>query len=322
MTVPSLPSLDDIRLARARLAPFVTRTPLVEVDIGAPGQRLFLKLETLQPVGAFKIRPALNAVLSHDPATLKSGVATVSSGNMAYALAWAAKSVGISMAAYMFANAPRTKIEGVQRLGGEVRIVSDQLWWRYIMQEEALPGAETMIHPVTARGVLEGNGTIGLEIIEDLPEVDHVLAPYGGGALLTGIAAAVKATRPGARMLAVESENATPVAAALAAGGPVNVAAGPSFIKSIGGPTVIPAFWPVARSVLDGSITVRLQDVVASMGLLFRHAKVVAEGAGAAALAAALAHPELRGNIVCIVSGGNIDASDYCQALSGQIPSP
>lgn len=313
-------TLLEINAARRCIAPFVQRTPLVELDLGRPDRRIFLKLETLQPIGAFKARPALSMIKSRDPAVLQHGVATVSSGNMAYGMAWAARLAGIPMAAYMYPGAPQAKINGVRRLGGEVRFVDDATWWSYIIGADRPDGAELFINPVTDRAGLAGNGTIGLEVVEDLPQVDVVLTPYGGGSLTTGVASALRALRPQATILAVEAEHAAPVAAALAAGQPVDVEAHPSFIKSIGGPTVVPGLWPLARASIDGAVVVSLAQVVDAVRLLFEHAKIVAEGAGAASLAAAMHDSRATGNVVCVVSGGNIDAGAFTQILAGKVP--
>ena len=320
-TAPRRPTLDEVRAGRERLAPHLARTPLVPLDLGLPDRQIFLKLETLSPIGAFKIRPALNAVLTRDAATLRNGVATVSSGNMAYGMAWAARHAGIPMAAYMYADAPKAKIEGVQKLGGQVRFISHEAWWQYITDAERPDLTELLINPVTDQAVLTGNGTIGLEIVEDLPEVDCVLTPYGGGSLTSGVASAVKALRPATKVFAVEGEHAAPVTAALAAGRIVDVETTPAFIKSIGGPSLLPQMWPLVRELIDGSAVVTLAQVVEAMRLLFARAKIVAEGAGAAALAAAMTSPHATGNVVCIVSGGNVDAEDYMQVLRGKIPS-
>lgn len=317
---PYRPTVAEIEAARARIAPYAPRTPLVRLDLGLPDRRIFLKLETLSPIGAFKLRPALNALLSRDGAALESGVATVSSGNMAYGMAWAANQLGVPMAAYMYAGAPQTKIDGVRRLGGEVRFISMGAWWRYIIDADRPAGSELLINPVTDQAVLSGNGTIGMEILEDLPEVDVVLTPYGGGSMTTGVASAVKALRPEAKVYAVEDENAAPVTAALAAGRIVEIETRPSFIKSIGGPSLVPQLWPVARELIDGAVSVSLEQVTGAMRTLFSKAKVVAEGAGAASLAAALTSEHAKGNVVCVISGGNIDAEAYSAVLAGNIP--
>ncbi|MCA0274544.1 MAG: pyridoxal-phosphate dependent enzyme [Proteobacteria bacterium] len=321
MTAPYRPSLDEIAAARARIAPYVPRTPLVRLDLGLPDRQIFLKLETLSPIGAFKLRPALNALLSRDADALANGVATTSSGNMAYGMAWAANRLGVPMAAYMYAGAPQTKIDGVRRLGGEVRFISLETWWQYIIGADRPDFPELLINPVTDQAVLSGNGSIGMEIVEDLPEVDVVHTPYGGGSMTSGVASAVKALRPEAKIFAVEDENAAPVTAALAAGRIVDIETRPSFIKSIGGPSLVPQLWPVARELIDGAVSVSLEQVTAAMRLLFAKSKVVAEGAGAASLAAALASPDATGNVVCVISGGNVDAEAYSTVLAGGIPS-
>ena len=193
MTAPRRPTPDEIADARKRIAPHVARTPLVRLDLGFPDRQVFLKLETLSPIGAFKLRPALNAVLSRDPADLKNGVAVTSSGNMAYGMAWAARLIGVPMVAYMYRGAPQTKIDGVRALGGEVRFVSAETWWDYITGADRPDASELLINPVTDQAVLAGNGSIGMEIVEDLPEVDVVLTPFGGGSMTTGVASAIKA---------------------------------------------------------------------------------------------------------------------------------
>ena len=320
MTELQAPLLSEMQAARERIAPYIRRTPLIELDLGLSDRRIFVKLETLQPIGAFKLRPALSAILARDKAELRHGVAVASSGNMAYGTAWVAQRLGIPMAAYMMRDAPAAKIDGVRKLGGSVRFIDGQTWWNYITEAEQPDGPELLINPVTDAGVLAGNGSIGLEIVEDLPDLDWVLTPIGGGSLTTGVASAVKALRPQARVLAVESEAAAPATAALAAGRVVKVVVQQSFIKSIGGPSVVPALWPVVRSLIDGTAVVSLQQVVQAMGHLFQQAKAVAEGAGAAALAAAIHDPRLQGKVVCVISGGNIDAAAFIQALQGRIP--
>lgn len=319
MTAPRRPTRDEIAEARGRIAPHFARTPLVRLDHGFPDRQIFLKLETLSPIGAFKLRPALNALLSRDPADLQNGVAVTSSGNMAYGMAWAARLIGVPMVAYMYRGAPQTKIDGVRDLGGEVRFVSQETWWDYITEAARPDAPELLINPVTDQAILAGNGSIGMEIIEDLPDVDVVLTPYGGGSMTTGVASAVKATSDRCRVFAVEDDSAAPVSAALAAGRIVTIETRPSFIKSIGAPSLVPQLWPVARELIDGAIAVSPAQV--TMRLLFKKAKVVAEGAGAASLAAAIARPDFKGNIVCVISGGNIDAAAYSVVLGGGIPS-
>lgn len=320
MIAPHRPTLDEIAEARKRIAPYFAPTPLVRLDLGFADRQIFLKLETLSPIGAFKLRPALNAVLSRDPTALRNGVAVTSSGNMAYGMAWAARLAGVPMVAYMYRGAPQTKIDGVRDLGGEVRLVSAETWWDYIVGADRPDAPELLINPVTDQAVLAGNGSIGMEIIEDLPEVDLVLTPYGGGSMTTGVACAVKAGPRQLRVFAVEDNSAAPVCAALEAGRIVTVETRPSFIKSIGAPSLVPQLWPVARELIDGAVAVSPAQVADAMRLLFRKAKIVAEGAGAASLAAAISRPDLTGNIVCVISGGNIDAAAYSVVLGGGVP--
>lgn len=327
MSGPQRPTLAAMEAAARRLLPYMQPTPLVPLNLGPldgglPDRRIFLKLETLSPIGAFKLRPALNALLSRERGSLSNGVATVSSGNMAYGMAFAAHALGVKMAAYMYAGAPQAKIDGVRGLGGEVRFIGMDDWWRYITEADRPQLDELLINPVTDQAVLDGNGTVGLEIVEALPDVDVVFAPYGGGSMTTGVASAVKALKPHVKILACEDENAAPVAAALAAGRIVDIETKPSFIKSIGGPSVVPQLWPVARDLIDGTVSVSLEQVTEAMRMLFSKARVVAEGAGAASLAAALASPHAKGNVVCVISGGNIDADAYATVLAGGIPAP
>ena len=321
MIAPHRPTPEEIADARKRIAPHFARTPLVRLDLGFPDRQIFLKLETLSPIGAFKLRPALNAVLSRDPAELESGVAVTSSGNMAYGMAWAARLIGVPMVAYMYRGAPQTKIDGVRALGGEVRFVSAETWWDYITGADHPDAPELLINPVTDQAVLAGNGSIGVEIIEDLPDIDVVLTPYGGGSMTTGVASAIKAASDRCRVFAVEDDSAAPVSAALVAGQIVTIETRPSFIKSIGAPSLVPQIWPVVGDLIDGAIAVSPGQVTEAMRILFKKAKIVAEGAGAASLAAAIARPDLKGNIVCVVSGGNIDAAAYSTVLGGGIPS-
>ncbi|MEI2301839.1 threonine ammonia-lyase [Ensifer sp. MJa1] len=319
--MPRRPTLSEIVEARSRIAPHFARTPLVKLDLGFSDRQIFLKLETLSPIGAFKLRPALNSLMSRDPADLSNGVAVTSSGNMAYGMAWAARFIGVPMVAYMYRGAPQTKIDGVRALGGEVRFITQETWWDYIVGAERPAAPELLINPVTDQAVLAGNGSIGMEIIEDLPDVDVVLTPFGGGSMTTGVASAVKAGSRPIRVYAVEDSSAAPVSAALDAGKIVTIETRPSFIKSIGAPSLVPQLWPVVRDLIDGAIAVSPAEVTDAMRLLFRKAKVVAEGAGAASLAAAIARPDLKGNIVCVISGGNIDAAAYSTVLGGGIPS-
>jgi threonine dehydratase len=311
--------LEEIRAARERLAGRVLRTPLVRLDLpGQPGA-IHLKLENLQPIGSFKLRGALNAVLQADPDELRAGVVTASAGNMGQGVAWAARELGLTCTVVVPDHAPETKLAAIERLGGRVLKVPYERWWRAIA-ESSFPEVEgVFVHPVQDERVMAGNGTIGLEILDDLPEPDRVLVPFGGGGLSTGIASAVKALRPGTAVYAVEPETGAPVTAAFESGDPHPVEYQVSFVDGSGAPAVLPAMWSHVDGLLDGAFSVSLDATAAAVRLLAERARVVAEGAGALALAAALVHGWDE-TVVCIVSGGNIDASKLTAILSGATP--
>jgi len=255
-------------------------------------------------------------------ADLEDGVYTASAGNMAQGVAWVARELGIPCAVVVPDHAPRAKLDAIERLGGRVIKVPFEEWWDVILSHhyEGLDGR--MVHPFGDTAVLAGNGTIGLEILEDLPDVDAVVVPYGGGGLSCGIAAAVKAVRPGVKVYAAEVATAAPLAAAFEAGEPVQIEYTPSFVDGIGSGRVVDEVWPLAQELLDGSLVVELEEVAEAVRLLAQRSRVVAEGAGAASVAAALAGDVLEGRVACIVSGGNIDAAKVSQILQGEIPPP
>ena len=315
-----IPSLDEITEAASRIAPYVAQSPVLELQLGLPNKRIFVKDEGRNLAGAFKLRGALNAVLSRPRAEIAKGVCTVSSGNMAFAVAVAARIAGVPMAAYMYAHAPQSKMDGVRANGGEVRMVSDEVYWSYALGQAAPDTDWAYIYPVTDQPVITGHASIGLEIARQVPDVDVVLTPYGAGGLTTGTASALHRLNHKAEVVAVEAEVATPVTAALAAGHPVQVEMQRSFVKAIGGPTVIDGVWSATRQLVRRSSVVSLEQTVAAMRLLFDEARIVTEGASATALAAAVHDPALTGTIVCVLSGSNIDAADYATALQGKIP--
>lgn len=312
--------LADIRAAARRLGTSVLRTPLVRLD--ADGMDIHLKLETLQPIGSFKLRGALNAMRALPADHLKDGVYTASAGNMAQGLAWAARALGVPCRIVAPDHAPRTKLDAISRLGATVRLVPFAEWWNAIVAH-GIPGERgTFIHPGADPAVMAGNGTIGLEIVEDLPDVDAILVPFGSGGLACGIACAARALRPGIRVFACELEGRAPFAASLAAGRAVSIEYTPSFVDGIGGKSVLAEMWPLAQLVLDGSLRATLSQVADAVRLLVVRARVVAEGAGAASVAAALARGEVQGirRVACVVSGGNIDAAKLATILGGGIP--
>ncbi len=314
------PSLDEIRAARERLRGWALRTPLVPLGAENAPAEIRLKLENLQPIGSFKIRGAGNALRLLPREVLGQGVYTASAGNMAQGVAWTARALGVRCAAVVPDRAPATKLAAIERLGGRIVKVPFEEWWRTIVEHGA-PGVEGhFVHPVSDTSVMAGNGTIGLEIVEDLPDVDTVLVPFGGGGLSTGIAAALRALRPRARVIACEVETAAPLAASLAAGRPLSISHTPSFVDGIGGSSVLEEMWPFVSTLLQGSLTVSLEQIASAMRLLVERCRVVAEGAGAASVAAALSGAAGGGKIVCVVSGGNIDAGKLARILAGEVP--
>jgi threonine dehydratase len=314
------PELDDVRAAAARLRGAILRTPLVRLNLDPAPAEIYLKLENLQPIGSFKVRGAGNALLTADPARLREGVYTASAGNMAQGVAWWARRLGVACSVIVPDHAPETKLAAVERLGARTIKVPFDRWWQTLV-DRSYPGmAGLFVHPVSDAAVIAGNGTIGLETLEDLPDVDAVLVPYGGGGLSCGIAATVRALRPGARVFACEVETAAPLAASWRAGSPQSIDYTPSFVDGIGGKSVLPEMWPLVRRLLDGSLVVTLAEVASAVRLLLERNRVVAEGAGAAPVAAATLGLAGRGKLVCVVSGGNIDAGKLTRILQGDVP--
>jgi threonine dehydratase len=311
--------LEQIRGARERIAGKVVRTPLLRLDSDSPAT-IYLKLENLQPIGSFKLRGALNAITQLPAAELQTGVVTASAGNMGQGVAWAARELGIPCAVVVPESAAETKLAAIERLGGRVVKVPYERWWQAIVESSFDELDGVFVHPVYEEQVMAGNGTIGLEILEDLPEADAVLVPFGGGGLSIGIASAVKALRPHTQVYAVEPETGAPLTASLAAGEPQKIDYKPSFVDGSGSPAVLPRMWELAREALDGAVAVPIDETAAAVRLLVGRARVVAEGAGALSLAAALAGHGGTGNVVCVVSGGNIDASKLATILAGGTP--
>ncbi|KAK3090509.1 hypothetical protein FSP39_012388 [Pinctada imbricata] len=286
--------------------------------------KIYLKLENLQPIGSFKIRGACNALARHDPSKLSSdGVYTASAGNFAQGLAWSAQQRTIPCKILAPEDAPITKLEAIQRLGGHVTKIPYDDWWNVIMKHE-YPGMKgSFIHPVCEEDVIAGNGTIGLEIYEDLPDVDVVICPYGGGGLITGVASAVKALKPDIKVYATEVDTACPLRSSFDLGKPTSCNFIRSFVDGMGGKSILPEMWPLVKNLVEDSIVVTLQEVTNSIKLLAERNHVIAEGAGAATVAAALCEEserKLHGNIVCVISGGNIDTDKLIQTLEGVIP--
>lgn len=285
-------------------------------DKDAPAA-IYLKLENLQPIGSFKLRGAGNAMAIVPPEQLATGVYTASAGNMAQGVAWNAYRMGIYCTVVVPDHAPETKLSAIRRLGSDVIKVPFDRWWQTLI-DRSYPGmAGHFIHPFDDPAVMAGNGTIGLELLEDLPDVDAVVIPYGGGGLSVGIASAIRALKPDTRIYAAEVSTGAPLAASLAAGEPQEVAYTPSFVDGIGGKGVFDSMWPLVRVLLDGALVSEPDEIAAAVRLLVERNRMVAEGAGAASVAAALAGRAGGGKVVCIVSGGNIDVARLATILSG-----
>ena len=308
--------LAEIEAARERLAGTVVRTPLVRLEVEDAPAEIYLKLENLQPIGSFKLRGAGNALALAKPEELERGVWTASAGNMAQGVAWWARRRGIPCTVVLPDTAPQAKIEAIRRLGAEMIPVSFEEWHETFRthEHEGLDGL--FVHAFSDDAVMAGNGTIGLEILEDLPDADVILAPYGGGGLSCGIASAVRAVAPGCKVFAAEVDTGAPLAPSLEAGRPVQVDYQPSFVDGIGGPEVFTEMFELAQEVLDGSLVASLDDVTAAVRLLAVRARTVAEGAGATPVALALKGAAGSGKVVCVVSGGNIDASKLAEILT------
>ena len=320
MTSLHLPTAAEVDAARTHIAGIVRRTPLWRLDAEVPGTRIWLKLENLQPLGSFKLRAAVNAIRSADPQALKAGVLAPSAGNFGLGLAFAARSLGVPVTIVAPDSAAETKTAALQGLGARVVRVPFERWWQVMTTRRFEDVQGVFFHPVAEPAVIAGNATIGAEILEDLPEPDAILVPYGGGGLSSGIGSVMRRLKPDVRMFAVETEAGAPCAAALKAGGPVTVPYAPSFVDGIGSRSLLAEMWPIVRGLLAGSFAMPLAAIADAIRVLVERNRVVAEGAGAAPVAAALAGRAGSGRIVCVVSGGNIDRSKLARILAGELP--
>lgn len=313
-------AVEEIRRAREVLEGTAIRTPLVRLDVDSDTE-IWLKLELLQPVRSFKIRGAGNAILQATDAELAGGVLTASAGNMAQGVAYAARLRGVPATIVVPEHAPQTKIDSIERYGGRVIRVPYEEWWQVLVTGRYEGAAGLFIHPVDNDRVMAGNGTIGLELLEQLDDFDTVAVPYGGGGLLTGIASAVKQARPDVKFFAIEPETGAPATATLRAGTPTAVEYTPSFVDGSGSRELIPRVWEQASQLLDGAIAMPLPAVAEAVRLIAERTRVIAEGAGALAAAAALGgHLDGAKKAVCIVSGGNIDPAVLSRILIGEQP--
>jgi threonine dehydratase len=319
-TALKLPSAADVEAARVNIAGVARRTPLWRLDAPDAPAEIYLKLENLQPLGSFKIRAGVNAMKALDPASLGDGVIGASAGNFGQGLAFAAKAMGVPVTIVAPDGAAETKVTALRSLGATVIRVPFPEWWQ-ALTTRGYPGVPgVFVHPVAEDAVIAGNATIGAEIVEDLADFDTVIAPFGGGGLACGIGSVLRRLRPGVRMLAVENEGSNPAGAAFAAGHPVPVTHRQSFVDGMGSGTVLPEMWPLVRQVVDGVVSVTLPEIAAAIRLLAAKHRIIAEGAGAASVAAALAGRAGGGRVVCIVSGGNIDAGVLAAILGGENP--
>ncbi len=301
--------------ARRNITSVALRTPLIRCNADAPAN-FYLKLENLQPIGSFKIRGAANVMARTPRERLARGVLTASAGNMAQGVAFCARRIGVGATIIAPDTAPATKIRAVERMGGRVILVPFAEWWR-TFETRSYPGIDaTFIHAFDDPDVMAGNGTIALELLEDLPDLDAVVIPWGGGGLSCGIAAVLRELAPRVRIYAAEIETAAPLAAALAAGEPRAVEYKPSFVDGIGSKTVFPGMFELARKLLDGSLVVTLTEAANAMKIVAERNRMIIEGAAACAVAACLTGRTGSGKVVAIVSGGNIDLDKFAQLVS------
>ena len=310
----------QIHAARARVEPLGMVSPLVGCLAAPAGKTLRLKLENLQPIGSFKIRPIGNAVLSRNPADLADGIYTTSSGNSALGVAWMARRLGIGATAVVPANAPEAKLEKLRRLGTRIDMRPNDVWWRAIESGELEDVAGTYIDAVRDPASLAGDATIGAEILTQWPEVEAILVPFGGGGLACGIACAVRAINPKVKVIACELSSAHPLQSAFQAGAPTQTTHSAGFVSGVGFGTVLPEMWPLIKSMIDDVVTVSLAQVAAAIKLLAENNHIIAEGAGAVSVAAALAAQFPQTRVCAVISGGNIDAETLASILQGRVP--
>lgn len=305
-------SLEEMQLARQRIAPWMVRTPLLRLDLGSNGPDIRLKLENLQITNSYKLRGALNAVASLDDEQRRHGVWTISAGNAGQGIAYAARLFGVPCTVVAIETAPTAKLDRMRALGARLVPVPYTEAWK-ALDERRYAGVEgTFIHPFDDEAFIAGHSSLGLEILEDAPEVSAVIAAFGGGGLITGVGSAIKALKPQTKVWAVEPETASPLAHSLAQGSPQafpNWQA--SFVDGAGGKSVFPRMWDRVRPVIDGAIVVSLEQTRLAMREMAEKARVIAEGAGSLALAAAHTGKAGNGTLVAIVSGGNIDLSRF-----------
>ena len=310
-------AIEDIEAARGRIAGTVLRTPLVRLDLGSDAPEVWLKLENLQPTNAYKIRGAANAVARLSDEERAKGVWTISAGNAGQGVAYAARQYGVPCTVVAIETAPQTKLDRMRALGADIVPVSyDRAW--VAAETHEFPGLEpTFVHPFDNHDFIAGHGTMGLEILEDCPDVRTVICAIGGGGLITGVGSAVKARKPEVKVFGAEPETAAPYALSLREGGPRKFSDWQaSFVDGAGGKSVTDRMWQRMRPVTDGAITVTLDQTRDAMRLIAEKSRTIAEGAGALSSAAALTGQAGPGPIVCVVSGGNIDLDKFAELVA------
>jgi len=309
--------LSEIRAARKRIAKTIVRTPLIRLELGMEFPVILLKLENLQPINAYKLRGAANAVALLSEEERKRGVWTISAGNAGQGVAYAARQADVPCAVVVVETAPKSKLERMKALGAKLIPVPYDVAWK-ALDERAFPGADgTFIHPFDDDNFIAGHATVGLEILEDAPDTAAVIASIGGGGLITGVGSAIKALKPETKVFGVEPETAAPAALSFEEGSPqvfTNWKA--SFVDGAGGQSMFPRMWERMQPVVDGCFVVTLNETKNAMRLLAEKARIISEGAGALPLAAALSGRAGKGPIVAIVSGGNIDLNKFCELIS------
>src|SRR5213592_4957281 len=309
--------LTEIQEARKRIEKTIVRTPLVCLELGAGFPDIRLKLENLQPINAYKLRGAANAVAMLPESERKRGVWTISAGNAGQGVAYAARQAGVPCTVVVIETAPASKMERMRALGAKLIPAPYHMAWK-ALEERSFPGAEgTFVHPFDDHNFIAGHATMGLEILEDAPDTIAVIASIGGGGLITGVGSGIKALRPDIKILGAEPETAAPAALSFAMGSPQAFKEWkPSFVDGAGGQSVFPRMWERMKPVVDGYIVVSLEDTKNAMRLMAEKARIISEGAGALPLAAALTERAGKGPIVAIVSGGNIDLNKFCELIS------
>jgi threonine dehydratase len=312
--------LAEIREAGKRIAHTIVRTPLIRLELGPGAPDVRLKLENLQPINAYKLRGAANAVAMLSEAERKRGVWTISAGNAGQGVAYAAREAGVPCTVVVIETAPASKMERMKALGAKLIPAPYHVAWR-ALEDRSFPGADgTFVHPFDDHNFIAGHGTMGLEILEDAPETAAVIAAIGGGGLITGVGSAIKALRPEIKVWGVEPETAAPAALSFEKGSPqVFGEWKASFVDGAGGQSMFPRMWERMKPVVDGYIVVSLNETKGAMRLMAEKARIISEGAGALALAAALTGKAGKGPIVAIVSGGNIDLQKFCELVAMQV---